>query len=90
MSKTIDEQYKEKLYAGYTSKPRLLLSRDIHRLFHDVEQEGYVFFMQNFVEDVGILVGKNMPALCDKIADEILNHLERSNEPNTDDNAAQG
>jgi hypothetical protein len=86
---SIDKQYKDKLYRGYTTSPKLLLSREVYRLFHDVDSDGYVYFMQNFVEDVGVLVGRNMPALCDKIADQILRHME-PNEPDDTKRRAGG
>ncbi len=88
--KSIDELIKDKLFEGYTKKPILLLSRDVHRVFQDIGEDNYLGFMQNFVEDVHILVGKNMPALCDRIADEILRHLEARDDTDSNDNASPG
>jgi hypothetical protein len=83
----INEVYKDMLLKGYTKSPKSILSKEVYRVLHDVESDGYVFFMANFVEDIHLLVGKNIPALCDRIADEILRHVEITNEPTPVNNA---
>jgi hypothetical protein len=89
MKKSLGQVYKDMLLRGYTKSPTSLLSKEVYRLLHDVDADGYIFFMANFVEDIHLLVGKNIPALCDRIADEILRHVEITDEPTTTDNAAK-
>lgn len=84
----VDQRVKDKLVMGYTKHPKMILSLDVWEVFETVDTEGYVFAMKKFTKRVKTIVGGNLGPLCDKIADEILKHMEKTDAPNADDNAS--
>jgi hypothetical protein len=85
---TTEERVKYKLVMGYTKHPKMLLSLEVWEIFQTVDTEGYVFAMKKFTKKVKTIVGDNLGPLCDKIADEILRHMEKRDGTDSDDNAS--
>jgi len=84
----VDQRVKSKLLMGYTKHPKMLLSLEVWEIFQTVDTEGYVFAMKKFTKRVKTIVGGNLGPLCDKIADEILRHMEKTDVTDADDNAS--
>ena len=82
---TDEQKYRDKVIAGYTSQPSLLLSRLICRLFWNVDDEDYGHHVKEFVKDTTTLVGKeNIEDLCDEIAKLILERRKNGTTNNTE------
>lgn len=73
--KTPGDIYRQKLIAMCEKAPEYL-TLQCHRLLHESDEEGYMYFLKDFLEQIHLIVGKNIPEFCESWASLILSHKE--------------